>query len=95
MRKSKVLARLRAGKPARLTQLGYYLPPFVAYTAHAGYDGIWLDLEHHEPILRGSRVKSRWTNWLTLRPLGGLTTQINCCGDVSPALATSAPRYYF
>jgi 2-keto-3-deoxy-L-rhamnonate aldolase RhmA len=47
MRNSKILSRLRAGQPARLAMMGYYLPPFVAYAADAGFDGIWLDLEHH------------------------------------------------
>lgn len=27
--------------------MGYFLPPYIAYAAHEGYDGIWLDLEHH------------------------------------------------
>jgi 2-keto-3-deoxy-L-rhamnonate aldolase RhmA len=40
------MARLRAGKPVRLAQMGYFMPPFVATCAHHGYDGIWLDLEH-------------------------------------------------
>jgi 2-keto-3-deoxy-L-rhamnonate aldolase RhmA len=47
MRNSKVLARLRTGKAARFTQLTHYIPLFVAASAGAGYDGIWLDLEHH------------------------------------------------
>lgn len=47
MRKSKILAKVRAGQPARLAMMGYFLPPFVAYAAHLGYDGIWLDMEHH------------------------------------------------
>lgn len=46
MRKSKMLAKWRAGKPAKIAMMGFYLPPFIAYCAHAGYDGIWLDLEH-------------------------------------------------
>ncbi len=46
MRNSKILAKIRAGQPARVAQLGHYLPPFIAYAAHLGYDGIWLDLEH-------------------------------------------------
>lgn len=46
MRNSTVLARLRAGKPVRLAQMGFFVPPYVAYCAHHGYDGIWLDLEH-------------------------------------------------
>jgi 2-keto-3-deoxy-L-rhamnonate aldolase RhmA len=46
MRKSKVLAKLRAGRPARVCGLGHYLPFFVRYAAHHRYDGIWFDLEH-------------------------------------------------
>ena len=46
MRKSKVLARLRSGQFARIAATGHFLPFFVRYAAHYGYDGIWLDLEH-------------------------------------------------
>ena len=46
MRKSKVLAKLRSGKVAKICGLGHFLPFFVRYAAHVGYDGIWLDLEH-------------------------------------------------
>ena len=46
MRKSKVLAKLRSSKAARICSMGHYLPFFVRYAAHYGYDGIWLDLEH-------------------------------------------------
>ncbi len=46
MRNSKILAKVRAGKPARLAMMGHYLPGFVALAAQQGYDGIWLDLEH-------------------------------------------------
>lgn len=46
MRKSKILARMRAGQPARSVMLAHVMPPFVAYAADAGFDGIWLDLEH-------------------------------------------------
>ncbi len=56
MRKSRVLARIRAGKPARLAHMGYFIPPFVAYAAHAGYDGIWLDLEHH--VMEGREIQA-------------------------------------
>jgi 4-hydroxy-2-oxoheptanedioate aldolase len=47
MRQSKILKKIRAGRPALLAHMGYFVPPFVAYAAQAGYDGIWLDLEHH------------------------------------------------
>jgi len=46
MRNSKILAKIRAGKPAKLAMMGHFIPPFVAYAAHLDYDGIWLDLEH-------------------------------------------------
>ncbi len=46
MRRSKVLAKIRAGRCARVCGLGHYLPFFVRYAARAGYDAIWLDLEH-------------------------------------------------
>jgi 4-hydroxy-2-oxoheptanedioate aldolase len=46
MRKSKILAKLRAGQPVKMAMLGHFIPPFIAYAAHLGYDGIWLDLEH-------------------------------------------------
>jgi 4-hydroxy-2-oxoheptanedioate aldolase len=46
MRKSKVLAKLRSGRFARICSTGHFLPFYVRYAAHFGYDGIWLDLEH-------------------------------------------------
>jgi 4-hydroxy-2-oxoheptanedioate aldolase len=46
MRRSKVLAKLRSGGFARVAATGHFLPFFVRYAAHYGYDGIWLDLEH-------------------------------------------------
>ncbi|MGI8786024.1 MAG: aldolase/citrate lyase family protein, partial [Acidobacteriota bacterium] len=46
MRKSKVLAKLRNGRFARVCNLGHYLPFFIRHAAHFRYDGIWLDLEH-------------------------------------------------
>jgi 2-keto-3-deoxy-L-rhamnonate aldolase RhmA len=46
MRKSKILAKLRAGQPVKMAMLGHFIPAFVAYAAHAGFDGIWFDLEH-------------------------------------------------
>jgi 2-keto-3-deoxy-L-rhamnonate aldolase RhmA len=46
MRKSKLLAKLRAGQPARICGLGHALPFFVRYAAHFRYDAIWFDLEH-------------------------------------------------
>jgi 4-hydroxy-2-oxoheptanedioate aldolase len=46
MRNSKILAKIRAGKAAKIAVMGYFVPPLVAWAAHLGYDGIWLDLEH-------------------------------------------------
>jgi 2-keto-3-deoxy-L-rhamnonate aldolase RhmA len=46
VRKSKTLARLRAGDPVRLCALGHFIPAFIRHAAHFGYDCIWLDLEH-------------------------------------------------
>jgi 2-keto-3-deoxy-L-rhamnonate aldolase RhmA len=46
MRKSKTLAKIRAGKCARVCGMGHYLPFFIRYAAHFRYDVIWLDLEH-------------------------------------------------
>ncbi|RMF81307.1 MAG: 4-hydroxy-2-oxovalerate aldolase [Chloroflexi bacterium] len=47
MRKSKVLAKLRAGEAARIAWLTHYVPPTIAYAATSGYDAVWLDLEHN------------------------------------------------
>jgi 4-hydroxy-2-oxoheptanedioate aldolase len=46
MRKSKVLAKIRAGKVARICVNGDYLPHLPMHAAQAGYDGIWVDAEH-------------------------------------------------
>lgn len=46
MRKSKILAKLRAGQSPKFGMLGHFIPPYIAHAAHAGYDGIWLEMEH-------------------------------------------------
>jgi 2-keto-3-deoxy-L-rhamnonate aldolase RhmA len=46
MRKSKILAKIRSGQPAKIATMGYFVPAFIAIAASLGYDGIWLDLEH-------------------------------------------------
>ncbi|QDT10341.1 HpcH/HpaI aldolase family protein [Planctomycetes bacterium K23_9] len=46
MRKSKSLERVRNGEPIRLAVLGHYIPAYVAHAARAGYDCLWVDLEH-------------------------------------------------
>ena len=52
MRKSKTLARIRSGGVVRCCSLGNFIPPFVFQAAEAGYDCIWLDLEHRALSLR-------------------------------------------
>ncbi len=46
MRKSKTLAKIRAGEVARFCCLGHFIPAYIRHAAHFGYDCIWLDLEH-------------------------------------------------
>jgi 2-keto-3-deoxy-L-rhamnonate aldolase RhmA len=46
MRSSKTLARIRNGEPVRICSLGHFIPAYVKYAASAGFDCIWLDLEH-------------------------------------------------
>ena len=46
MRKSKTLARIRSGEIIRTCVLGHYIPAYICHAARAGYDCVWLDLEH-------------------------------------------------
>jgi len=46
MRHSKVLAKIRAGKVARVCNFANFLPFVPRLAASAGYDGIWVDGEH-------------------------------------------------
>ena len=46
MRRSKTLARLRAGLPVRMCALGSNLPFVPRLASHFNYDCIWFDLEH-------------------------------------------------
>ncbi len=52
MRKSKTLARIRAGEIVRTCNLGHYIPAYVGQAAHQGYDCIWFDLEHRSLSVR-------------------------------------------
>ena len=45
-RPSKILAKIRAGKVARICSTGSALGYLPAMAAHFGYDGIWVDAEH-------------------------------------------------
>ena len=40
------MARIRAGEVVRTAVLGHYIPSFICHAAEAGYDCIWLDMEH-------------------------------------------------
>src|SRR5262249_10880492 len=46
MRRSKILAKIRAGKIARVCSTGSPIAMYPALAAHFHYDGIWLDAEH-------------------------------------------------
>lgn len=46
MRTSKVLAKIRAGRVARVCATGSPIAFFPALAAHFRYDGIWVDAEH-------------------------------------------------
>jgi 4-hydroxy-2-oxoheptanedioate aldolase len=46
MRKSKVLAKLRAGQVARICSSGSPIATFAALAAHFQYDGVWMEGEH-------------------------------------------------
>lgn len=52
MRKSKMLAKFRQGKFARVCSMGHVLPFYIRYAAHYGFEGIWLDLEHRNMTSR-------------------------------------------
>lgn len=52
MRKSKTLERIRSGEVIRTCALGHYIPAYVCHAARAGYDCVWLDLEHRAMSIR-------------------------------------------
>lgn len=56
MRPSKTLRRLRSGGIVRCANLGYFNPPYIAHAARAGFDCIWLDLEHRAMTIRELQV---------------------------------------
>src|SRR3954470_12076876 len=47
MRPSRVKAKLRRGEPVLLTTLHLTDPSLYELTSLLGFDGIWMDLEHH------------------------------------------------
>jgi len=40
------MSRIRNGEVARVCSLGHYNPSYIAHSARAEYDCVWLDLEH-------------------------------------------------
>ncbi|MCF6311109.1 MAG: aldolase/citrate lyase family protein [Verrucomicrobiales bacterium] len=46
MRKSKTLKKIRDGRAARMCVLGHFIPSYIHHAAGAGFDVIWLDMEH-------------------------------------------------
>ena len=52
MRRSKTLEKLKTGKTVRICALGHFIPDYVHMAARAGYDCIWLDLEHRPMEVR-------------------------------------------
>lgn len=51
-RKSKALAKLRAGQAVRFCAMGHFLPFYVKYAAHYKFDAIWIDTEHRAMDMR-------------------------------------------
>ena len=63
MRPSRVKAKLRRNEPALITTLHYVEPSLYELTSLMGFDGIWMDLEHHQysvetaaNLMRAARV---------------------------------------
>ena len=65
MRKSRVKAKLNSGQPALITVLHLTDPSLFELTSLMGFDGIWMDMEHHTysletaaNLMRAARVGS-------------------------------------
>ena len=63
MRSSRIKAKLRRTEPALITTLHYTDPTIYEMTSLLGFDGIWMDLEHHHysvetaaNLMRAARV---------------------------------------
>ena len=66
MRTSRIKAKLSKNQPVLLTSLHYSDPSLYEMTSLMGFDGIWLDLEHHHhsvetanTLLRAARVGTK------------------------------------
>lgn len=75
MRPSKVKAKLQRGEPVLITALAFADPSAFELTSLMGFDGIWLDLEHHAlsvetaaTLMRAARVG---TSDIMARPAKG------------------------
>src|SRR5436190_12784114 len=65
MRSSKIKAKLSRNEPVLLTPLHYFDPSLYEMSSLMGFDGIWMDLEHHGTsvetamtLMRAARVGS-------------------------------------
>src|SRR5215470_14201547 len=65
MRPSKIKAKLKRNEPVLLTTLHFIDPSLYEMTSLMGFDGIWMDLEHHGTgvetamtLMRAARVGS-------------------------------------
>ena len=63
MRKSRIKEKLRRNEPALITTLHFIDPSLYELTSLMGFDGIWVDMEHHSTsvetastLMRAARV---------------------------------------
>jgi len=75
MRSSRIRAKLRRNEPALITTLHYTDPTLYEMTSLMGFDGIWMDLEHHHysvesaaNLMRAARIG---TSDIIARPARG------------------------
>ena len=75
MRHSRIKQKLSAGAPALITQLHLTDPSVFELTSLMGFDGIWMDMEHHgysvetaQHLMRAARVG---TSDIVARPAKG------------------------
>jgi 4-hydroxy-2-oxoheptanedioate aldolase len=75
MRPSKIKAKLKRDEPVLLTTLHFFDPSVYELTSLMGFDGIWMDLEHHGTsvetamtLMRAARVG---TSDIMVRPAKG------------------------
>jgi 4-hydroxy-2-oxoheptanedioate aldolase len=59
MRPSVIKAKLARGEPALLTQLHFTDPSVYELTSLMGFDGIWMDMEHHTYSLETASLLMR------------------------------------